>query len=773
MIKNSNRHKRTALAALLVVGGLPWTAAASVTVTIQALDFPIEVTTLLDEADVNPGDGICQTASSQCSLRAAIQTANARGGADVIELGAGLYMLTLVNPDDEGPHDDNAATFGDLDITSELTILGAGADVVAIDGGKKWRVFDVHDRGHLTLKNLTISGGDALSEGQSGSAGGGIRIEGQGLHSASAILERVNVVDNKAALGGGIHVEAGRSLTVSLSNIKRNETLSQGGGINNNSGNVVIRDSHISDNKMFGGINPMGGGIYNVSTPAGPLFAQLDIEGSTISGNEAMYGGGLYHVVGVLKVRNSTISDNEAWTWGGGVYHLGGNFSESVFQHVTIAHNRARGEHNQQIDIRGAGIYNGNANLALLNSIVAYNGSLGHNCSNVARGQIDKQGALITDDSCINDGEFALSVMTRVQLGPLELNGGPTLTHMLLDMAWFGGSVPAYGTFRDQRGYARMLPLDVGAVNRSAEAPTAEVLPTPEYGGELPPRENAVPVAFGMPLAMQPGRVVSSVASAVDSDGDLLEYYIVDQPTKGSVGFDGMPFLKGAFTYRANVDASGGDSFSFKACDRFTCSAPARISITFMNWPMGQPHSIELRVASGGVASKFQVVAPNNLQAVTADDNFTRPFGAFFFDVTDIPATSEVTEVVIQLADNVEIADNAVVRKLDVHNVWHTLQSGLDPARSTATIDRTAKTIRLFLRDNDMFDLNPAVGVIRDPVALAVPVVKQETPSPSPQPSPEPVDDGKVDEGGNGGGGAILWCLALPFLLRRWSCRTT
>lgn len=753
--------KRWSLAVLM--GGLAAQAgasmwASSVIVTLPSLTLEIEVTSPLDEADLNPADGICQTASGECSLRAAIQTANAKIGPDVINLGDGFYELTVENANREGAHDEDAAAFGDLDVRSQITINGAGADVVAIDGGMRWRVFDVHDHGQLTLNNLTIRGGDARNEGNSGGTGGGMRVAGFGQFNASATLNRVNVVDNMAVFGGGVDVNPGRSLTVNLSNIKRNETMSQGGGIHNNMGRVVIQHSHISDNKMFGGINLIGGGIYNVSTGAGPIPGSLKIEHSTISGNEALFGGGLAHFGGPLQVHNTTFSDNEAWSRGGAIYHqTNAGPYDSVFRHVTIAHNRALGEGDQHVGQPvGAAIFNGEAKISLLNSLLAFNGALGQNCSNVNDGTIDRVGTLITDGSCLNNGEVREYAISEAELGPLRFNGGPTLTHALLAVSGFSSADPNYGLFLDQRGYARRHPLDVGAVNRTADAPSVVVLPTPEYAGPTPEPENTVPVAFGMPLAMQPGRVINSVATAVDNDGDLLEYFIVDQPTQGVVGFDDMPFLKAAFTYRANQDASGRDSFSFKACDRFSCSAPATISIAFMG-PADQLHSIELRVESGGVASEFQVVSPGGLEAVTADDNFSRPFGVFYFDVNDIPATSDVTQVVIQLSGELEIAENAVVRKLDVHNVWHTLMSGSDPSRSTATIDPVAKTITLNLRDNDMFDFNPAVGVIRDPVALAVPVLKQ-------------TDSVESEESSGGGGGVWLWMLAITLMLRRWSC---
>src|SRR5688572_12734625 len=82
-----------------------------------------------DRVDSRPGNGVCRTSSGTCSLRAAVQEANARSGADVITLRSGTYTIT------RAPTNDNDITTGDLDITGPLTINGAGRAVTIVDGG--------------------------------------------------------------------------------------------------------------------------------------------------------------------------------------------------------------------------------------------------------------------------------------------------------------------------------------------------------------------------------------------------------------------------------------------------------------------------------------------------------------------------------------------------------------------------------------------------------------------------------------------------------------
>lgn len=96
------------------------------------------VTSTSDLPDTSPGDGTCLTVAGTCTLRAAIQEANALHGTHVIQVPAGTYALTLVagveiDPPDPEPFAictevDSDAHQGDLDITCPVSIIGAGAE---------------------------------------------------------------------------------------------------------------------------------------------------------------------------------------------------------------------------------------------------------------------------------------------------------------------------------------------------------------------------------------------------------------------------------------------------------------------------------------------------------------------------------------------------------------------------------------------------------------------------------------------------------------------
>ena len=128
---------------------------------------PITVNGTIDAVDVNPGDGFCDDGTGFCSLRAAIMEANALPGPDTLEIPEGTFVLGIT-----GTGEDAAAT-GDLDITDDLTIIGAGMDLTIIDGGGNDRVFHIVGAITVDIDGMKIQNGVAV-----GAAGGGVLNEG-------------------------------------------------------------------------------------------------------------------------------------------------------------------------------------------------------------------------------------------------------------------------------------------------------------------------------------------------------------------------------------------------------------------------------------------------------------------------------------------------------------------------------------------------------------------------------------------------------------------
>src|SRR2546427_7295051 len=105
--------------------------------TLPAAAATFTVNDTADAVDAVPGDGFCATAGGTCTLRAAIQEANALPGPDTIMVPPGTYLLTIEGRDEDAP------VTGDLDITDDVTITGAGADRTILDGNGIDRIFDI------------------------------------------------------------------------------------------------------------------------------------------------------------------------------------------------------------------------------------------------------------------------------------------------------------------------------------------------------------------------------------------------------------------------------------------------------------------------------------------------------------------------------------------------------------------------------------------------------------------------------------------------------
>jgi predicted outer membrane repeat protein len=218
-------------------------------------------TKTFDFVDSNLGDGVCLNVAEQgCSLRAAVQEANALGGFHTIRLKSGTHRLTLR---DAGAADEDAAATGDLDVTADILIESTSASVRGIqmafdefEGPPEDRIFHVLPAGDLTLRSVSLE--DGVANSASTSRGGAILNEGI-LDIADCTLD-----GNEARDGGAIYNEG--SLTADACTFSNNTALDSGGAIFGGSGAVV------------------------------------DLENSTLSGNEGL------DVLHLENVRESTLS---------------------------------------------------------------------------------------------------------------------------------------------------------------------------------------------------------------------------------------------------------------------------------------------------------------------------------------------------------------------------------------------------------------------------------------------------------------------------------
>lgn len=275
----------------MLIGLLVVVLAIAVEGRSEAAIFDVDNTA--DAVDAVPGDGTCATAGAACTLRAAIQEANASAAADVINLPSGTYALGIAGTGED------AAETGDLDIpinTGSLTLNGGGASTTIIDGGDLDRVLHVGSLdgtccAAAAIADVTIQNGNTTDEG------GGI------FNTGALTLTRVILRDNESFRGGGIANNIGGTVTMTASLVTGNAAIS-GGGVS-----------------QFADSPPMS--LSNV----------------TISGNRATgNGGGVYSAMFMIAMNNVTVtgntadSDDNGTGNGGGVFatflvFIGGNIS--------------------------------------------------------------------------------------------------------------------------------------------------------------------------------------------------------------------------------------------------------------------------------------------------------------------------------------------------------------------------------------------------------------------------------------------------------------
>lgn len=403
----------------LVLAAVPATALAAFTVTTTA-------------------DTYDATCDAQCSLRDAVSAANAAAGDDVITLPAGTYRLTRLGAQE------NANVTGDLDVTSVITVEGAGAGTTVIDAVGADRVIEAAS-GALTMRDVTVTGG-ALRITGPGCAPSD--FEGAGIASrVDLVLQRVRVTGNRYSgtscssnRGGGVNLGGGgtHTLTVTGSEISDNYASDGGGGIQFYGTTLTIRDSSITAN--------------STDNTAGGLGADADavtIVNTTISDNSAQSSGGigLSGVTGA-QIASSTITGNLARTGEGG----------------------------------GIGRLSSSSTVTLRNTVLAANTSLagGDDCGSTANITYSSAGYVLAGPACPIVGGTGNVITADPGLGPPAALGGLGLGREPLA----GGAarnagdpagcadVPAGQLTSDQRGAARVQEgrCDIGAIEATPAA---------------------------------------------------------------------------------------------------------------------------------------------------------------------------------------------------------------------------------------------------------------------------------------------------------------
>lgn len=426
-----------------------------------------------------------------CSLRSAFTLALAGEGG--VSVPSGVYVV-------------GSSLMADTPAAAvNLSITGDGMDQTIIEGAGDRILYINAGGGGLALAGLTLRHGSTggiggavytnvatsldhvrLLENNANNSGGGIAVVGL----ARLTIRNSEVLSNTATWGGGISTfdatssldmantlvaynvasNAGAGIdsvgeaTIDASTITQNRASGPGGGLRALS-SIILTNSTISDNRA----NNHGGGatLGNSSAPPG-LEMTASIINTTISGNQDTYGngGGGLSVWNNAKVTlaNSTISGNSSTGKGGGI--INGAIVE-MFNSSVVGNSAPQGAGLLQMaNITGS-------RTSLQNSVVAYNvSSLGlGDCSGVLQGGAYNFVQTVVAGECSAEG---MTTGADPLLGPLQQNGGPTLTHLPADTSPLvnaGSPGGCYGpgnvVSRDQRSQPRPSGggrCDIGAV---------------------------------------------------------------------------------------------------------------------------------------------------------------------------------------------------------------------------------------------------------------------------------------------------------------------
>lgn len=317
---------------------------------------------------------------------------------------------------------------GDIDWNDRTDDNGVVTETAGIVGENSYHVISsTNVNSSAVLDGFIVTGGQANAASSPNNRGGGMYNR-----NSSPTLRNLTFSGNLAAeSGGGIHNEQGSSPALT---------------------NVIF-----SRNAITKTTSGSGGGIYN-NVGSSPALTNV-----TFFGNSAYHGGGLFNDNrSNSRLVNITFSANTS-RFGGGMY----NFNSSpTLINVTFSGNSA-----DYASDAGGGIRNVSSTLTLKNVIVA-NSTFGGECVNNLGGTVSTSSSnnLIEatgSNACgLVNGVNGNIIGQDPKLGPLQDNGGGTLTHALLA----GSPAIDAGTNNgcpatDQRGVPRPLGLacDIGA----------------------------------------------------------------------------------------------------------------------------------------------------------------------------------------------------------------------------------------------------------------------------------------------------------------------
>jgi|GEM_PF-564288 len=243
-----------------------------------------------DSIDAAPGNGACLDAAGKCTLRAAIQEANAIAGVDTIN-------FNFTDPVNSIQLDQNLSS-GELTITEGITINGPGARLLTVTGNASVTTADIFNIAASATTTTKISGITIEKSGRNGISNAG-KLELSDVtikeSSAAGIYNTARLMANRTLIynnsNGGIRL-TGTSTAVNISNttVTGNSSPDSGGGINSASSDVTLNNVTINKNTAI----TNGGGLYYSGQTTG-----INVRNTIIAENTALTGPDVFANTGI------------------------------------------------------------------------------------------------------------------------------------------------------------------------------------------------------------------------------------------------------------------------------------------------------------------------------------------------------------------------------------------------------------------------------------------------------------------------------------------
>ena len=462
--------------------GLSRPIGSHVDIGAYELDHAQTGATLTVNTTLDDTDGMC--GQTRCTLRDALNAANAAGGGDSVLFAPGVTGTISLS-------------LGELSITKAVRIVGPGARVLSVDANLASRVLNISapDGTIVTISDLTLTRGQTFGSSGTNAQGGGVYTAAKTSLMNCAITNSVasgsfTATNGHGALGGGIF----------------------------NAGTLEMIGCTVSGNSAFGASFPFkptsgqngsaeGGGIYNGNT--------IVLSNCTFSGNTAQGGRGTRNVTGGqggagqlaeggaiadfqgFTMTNCTISGNFATGGSGGAGNPNGTNGAGAGGGIESSRSTIPGPVDPPPPPQ------------VVNTLIA--GNTANTIGPDVSGPFDSKGSNVIgkiDGSAtgFNGPGDVTGTGTKGLDTKLANNGGPTDTVALLaGSAAIDAGNNTKAPFADQRGATRSGVSDIGAFEFNGilplptPTPTPTATPTPPPGGTPTPTPTPIPTATPIP----------------------------------------------------------------------------------------------------------------------------------------------------------------------------------------------------------------------------------------------------------------------------------